>query len=683
MNLNGILSRQSMVSLPLDARAAFRPIHVLLMSTQQKFFCLFAFVLVLLTAGRADVTAAPDPVAFGKGALANPNLADTDGELFCWNASGAAADFLRGYEASGDVRWLEEAERYYDFLLGKLTRDPDGNEGWIGLSIWGTPGRQKLDDYRIDAVVGDAILLAPMVGFAEIVKKDPALAVRFGASAERYLEKARTIGWEKWNHRGAYYRDGAGYGSYQMPARFISKATGQWVAAAVEPMTENLNKHSAMAIVMLRLWRTTGEMRYRLRAEEIFSRLKSLFRYLPEEDRVIWNFWMPHAPLDIRGEKLASWVGLHPQRANYQAEEVARIVEAYDSGIVFDGDDLRRLIRTNHFMMPATSGGKWRTADGSAESGKVWSSLARFDPKIRDVWRATLEKSDKPHDKIELAYDDNVTAQAMHWGRRYVKEAVAMRVFYHPPQPGAVLSATVVIPNAIRAQSSEGVRLVTQTKASGELTIDLLDKTGRAVLGELYRRKVSGDATLVIPSWDGANPRSQKREAGEYIVRWRLNGEIRTEKVWVTAEKAESPPGLEAGEKWLETIAVDASDYQSRFVPEKTRDGDLETRWTAPNDGPWIRFDFGKVQTLVAIDLAVGQGDLRNAFFRLEVSEDGEIWKKIFEGASGGKTAGFERFRIEPVKARFVRYVGFGNSMNEWNNLSEVRFVTKEGAKQP
>jgi hypothetical protein len=619
----------------------------------------------------------PDPVVFRDRALANPHLRTTDGELFCWNASGAAADILRGYEATGDVRWLEGAEMYFDFLLSKLTRDPDGREGWIGKSIWGTPGRKQLDAYRIDAVVGDAILLAPMVRFAELVKNDAALASRFGAAATRYVEKAQQIGWEKWNARNTYYRDAAGYGSYRMPLFFISVETGQWVDTPVVPHSENLNKHSAMAIVMLRLWRVTGEVQYRVRAEEIFSRLKALFRFLPGEDRVVWNFWMPHGPHDIGGGKLASWVGLHPNRPNYQAEEVARMVEAYDSGIVFDAEDLRRLIRTNLFMSPTRSGGKWRTGDGSAESGKVWSSLARFDPRIRELWRATLRDGSSVRDQIERAYDDSVTAQSLHWGRSFVSADEDVRIFDHRAQPGRGISATVVIPNRVSADGDERIRLVTQTMTTGELQIDLFDRSGRRWLGELYRSATAATPNVVLPEWDGVQPLSGKKESGEFIVRWRLNEEARTERVWIGewSDHDERPPALVEDSEWIKPVDVRASDFQRGSPPERTLDGDFTTRWTAEGNDHWIRFDLGRSHQLVAVDLAIGSGAVRRALFLLEVSDDGNTWRKVYEGASSGTTAEFERFSFAPMEARFVRYTGFGNSMNRWNNLTEARFV--------
>ncbi|WP_438479245.1 discoidin domain-containing protein [Oleiharenicola lentus] len=629
-----------------------------------------ACVLVGLAAAWVSLpAAAPDPIAFRDAALGNPHLKDTDGELFAWNATGAANDLVQGYEATGDMRWLEGAESYFNFLLSKLTRDPDGREGWIGQSIWGTPGRKQLGAYRIDAVVGDAILLAPMLRFAEIVKRDRALEARFGKSADLYIEKAKQIGWEKWNLRNTYYRDAAGFGSYRMPLHFIDAKSGAWVETPVVPHSENLNKHSAMALVMVRLWRVTGNVEYRLRAEEIMARLKHLFRYFPEDDRVTWNFWMPHGSHDIVDGKLASWVGVHPNRPAYQSEEVARMVELYDSGLVFDQADLQRLVNANHFMMPAQSGGKWRSSDGSSEAGKLWGSLVRFDETLRARWLETLKNPRTPKEQLELAYYENVTAKNLGWRRLFVLNELEVRIFAQAPQPGAALAASVIVPDSIDVGRDPNVttRLVTQTRVAGELVIELLSADGRQVLGELHRAQVGDGAAIILPSWDGTNPMTKEKSPGQYLVRWKLNKDTRTERVWVKSTRPDQPP-------------VAASSFQGNYVPENVLDGDLATRWSAEGNEQWLSLDLGASRKLDAVGIAFAQGDKRNALFVLQVSLDGRTWTNVFDGQSSGKTTGVETFAFPEIEACHVRYLGYGNSDNAWNSLSEITLTPRAAA---
>ena len=307
--------------------------------------------VVMLAIGAATAAAQekanePDPAAFLKGVLANGRLrTEGTGEGFCWHASANTETFLDAYQVYHDPEWLAAAEKDYDFFIGKLQKDPDGYEGWIG-----DPIASNGLELSTDAVVGDAILCAPLAHFAEIVKKDPALQARFGKTAQRYQDLATRIMWDKWNHRGCYYEDAAGWGSYHTYDKLVDLKHNKWVDMPSNEISDNLNKHYAASLVMLRLWRITGNPQYKERVIHICNRAKSMWRYLPDEDRIVWNYWMPHGPYDLEGRAPKSWVGVHPDRSGYQAWETSMFVEVYDSGLVFEQPDFERMIRTNHWM---------------------------------------------------------------------------------------------------------------------------------------------------------------------------------------------------------------------------------------------------------------------------------------------------------------------------------------------
>lgn len=65
-------------------------------------------------------------------------------------------------------------------------------------------------------------------------------------------------------------------------------------------------------------------------------------------------------------------------------------------------------------------------------------------------------------------------------------------------------------------------------------------------------------------------------------------------------------------------------------------------------------------------------GDARFADFEIRVSENGKDYQTVYDGLSGGKTTSLESFTFPEVKARYVRFVSFGNSVNEWVSLTEV-----------
>ena len=320
-------------------------------------------LVALVAAPALAQVAEPDPEQYLRRALGNPRLRRSTGEQFCWGAAYTASDFLDAYEAFGNVKWLEAAEKYYDWYIAKLEKDPDGRFGWIGDII----GRSNTP-MRTDAVVGDAILCEPLVRFAWIVlKKEPKLKARFGVKAQQYVRLATAICWDKWNDRGCYYEDAAGWGSYHTYGKLIDPKTNTWVDAPTRVISNNLNKHYSVAHVLLRLWRITGKVEYKERVKRVFGRAKTMWRHYPDKDRVVWNFWMPHGPYDLEGRAPKSWVAVHPNRSGYQAGEVGDWVEVYESGLVFDRADLQRIIRTNHWMI---ADGKWRNADGTTDAGK-------------------------------------------------------------------------------------------------------------------------------------------------------------------------------------------------------------------------------------------------------------------------------------------------------------------------
>ncbi|MBI3898244.1 MAG: discoidin domain-containing protein [Gammaproteobacteria bacterium] len=107
-------------------------------------------------------------------------------------------------------------------------------------------------------------------------------------------------------------------------------------------------------------------------------------------------------------------------------------------------------------------------------------------------------------------------------------------------------------------------------------------------------------------------------------------------------------------------------------VPANTIDNDVATRWSAVGDGQWIQFDFGQMTTIGSAKIGFYNGDQRKARFDLAVSADGVSWTVVDRGESSGVTREIEGFDFADVDARYLRYIGHGNSVNDWNSLTEV-----------
>ena len=129
--------------------------------------------------------------------------------------------------------------------------------------------------------------------------------------------------------------------------------------------------------------------------------------------------------------------------------------------------------------------------------------------------------------------------------------------------------------------------------------------------------------------------------------------------------------------------AVEASDEQLTSDPpnrkENSFDGDFLTRWSADGVGNWMIHDFGKTVEIDAFAAAFWNGGNRKYSYEVYVSDDKQSWTKVAEYTTSGKNENMETVVLkETVKARYVKYLGFGNTANTWNNVLEFAVLKKK-----
>lgn len=137
--------------------------------------------------------------------------------------------------------------------------------------------------------------------------------------------------------------------------------------------------------------------------------------------------------------------------------------------------------------------------------------------------------------------------------------------------------------------------------------------------------------------------------------------------------------------KRLQVVGHAASDEPEDNHPASNvsnNDISAESRWAAEGAGSWLCLDLGSVQEFSAIGLAWWKGDGRQYSFDIEISTDGVNFTKLLENQkSSGTTSGYEIFELsQSASARYVRYVGGGNTVNAWNSVTEFAVLTKETA---
>ena len=127
------------------------------------------------------------------------------------------------------------------------------------------------------------------------------------------------------------------------------------------------------------------------------------------------------------------------------------------------------------------------------------------------------------------------------------------------------------------------------------------------------------------------------------------------------------------GFKRYEAVAITSSHkYDKTLPPANLGDGKLDTNFAIQGIGYDVAdIDLGESVEINAFAIGFMDAYNRENVFDISVSEDGVNYTKIYSGKSTMLTDGYEIRLIEPVKARYMRYTGYGNSVNNWNNLTE------------
>ena len=121
-------------------------------------------------------------------------------------------------------------------------------------------------------------------------------------------------------------------------------------------------------------------------------------------------------------------------------------------------------------------------------------------------------------------------------------------------------------------------------------------------------------------------------------------------------------------------VTLSAIGSQSGNPFSNANDNNLSTRWSQEGDNQWLRFDLKSTKRIYAVDVAFYNGNQRVFYFKVQTSTNRVTWKDATGNiTSSGLTNEMERYRFEPVEARYVQLLCSGNSTNKWNSPTEVR----------
>lgn len=101
-------------------------------------------------------------------------------------------------------------------------------------------------------------------------------------------------------------------------------------------------------------------------------------------------------------------------------------------------------------------------------------------------------------------------------------------------------------------------------------------------------------------------------------------------------------------------------------------DQDIDTYFAIEGSGVWIQLDLGEKKEISQAAMAFYQGNTRYTYFEIWLSDEGETWRTVYDGQSANDTLEPQLFSFPKQTARYVRFVGKGNSASAWNSYSEL-----------
>jgi hypothetical protein len=272
------------------------------------------------------------------------------GEDMGWKMQPFLRGFYYGYLVTGNLKWADMLTRCTDSWIKRAVREPDGFLGWPKVGGAGADV-DNLNDFYADSMLGEAMVLTPVIFMAIEIQKTPLLKEKYGAKAEGYIRLSEQI-FEKWDTRGGW-RETSGGGMITVELPFgIDQKTGSWTAeydsrnALGKGFSHQDNKANLIAGWLLAMYDATKVAVYKERAEEWFRVMKSRMKIKDDGIFEIWNYWEPAGAWDYKSDgRPKHWIGVHPKSGYYDVD-VEGIVAAYEHHLVFNGDDMNRLIAT-------------------------------------------------------------------------------------------------------------------------------------------------------------------------------------------------------------------------------------------------------------------------------------------------------------------------------------------------
>ena len=319
-------------------------------------------------------------------------------ESYFWLVSARLMPLMKAYRYSHDPAFLEAYVPLQEQVLTQRYIHPTKPEwsGWWGYRSEGNLLNTALIDH--DTIV----YFVPALMFVREVRSDPALKVKYGAKADAWLKDVETS-IRAWDKRGCWkdFPDGSGW--YCNISQYPDTVTGE--LKVLETIFKGgvvpYNKVHALFEALSIAYEITGDPWYRTRMEKSCAFFRKHWRV--DDKHAEWNYRDHAFPGDYESgvvgqgrTKSGAFVHTHQ---GYYALDSEGIVTAWDWNICYPKADIEKLLQTNlEFMLFGDpSAPKFKMINGSyKEEGKydkglLWTALAHFSQKTRDLWWRQIE----------------------------------------------------------------------------------------------------------------------------------------------------------------------------------------------------------------------------------------------------------------------------------------------------
>lgn len=123
--------------------------------------------------------------------------------------------------------------------------------------------------------------------------------------------------------------------------------------------------------------------------------------------------------------------------------------------------------------------------------------------------------------------------------------------------------------------------------------------------------------------------------------------------------------------------AFSAYEYDANYSPDKAIDNSLSptSRWSSKGLGNSITFELADESLIREISIAFLQGDVRQSYFEIQTSKNNQDWATVLSNGVAEGSLGLLRFNVTDSSAKYVKYIGMGNSASRWNSIVELNIL--------